>query len=168
MLRKYYKFFSPSYNFFDSLINSYLWLAKPSSFNDPFEFLFNLQNISDDNHQKMHRLKIVNYMDTFGVMCLSSDTNLNSSEHVLMWSHYADIHKGVLLGFDFDYNYDKQEDEHLLTIGNEQLVSRGVTYLPNHEYPIQINSMKDSDIDLMPPDDTKYLVNKILFSKAKH
>jgi hypothetical protein len=35
--------------------------------------------------------------DYIGVFCLSECNNLN-----LMWSHYADSHKGVCLGFDLD------------------------------------------------------------------
>lgn len=41
------------------------------------------------------------YIDFYKILCLSKVNN-----NVLMWSHYADSHKGVVLGFDF--NKDNQ------------------------------------------------------------
>ena len=46
----------------------------------------------------------------FGCLCLSSGGNQSSlPDNLLMWSHYADCHKGFVLGFDSEHPYFHQE-----------------------------------------------------------
>lgn len=68
----------------DILINGYLFLANPQSFNDPFDPVIK----KVDGYDK----------DLFGnikIGCLSANYN-----NVLMWSHYADAHKGICIGYN--------------------------------------------------------------------
>lgn len=165
MLKRFYKYFNVNDYFFDSLTKKYLWFSKPLSFNDPFEFLFCYNNITNPKVHADKRNEINNYMDTFGVLCLSDNNNLEDYDAVLMWSHYANKHTGILLGFDFEYIYDQMEKEHLVTIGSTILPSRKIEYLQGNSYPPKIPA---SPPEAPLPNDIKDIVNKILFSKACH
>jgi hypothetical protein len=124
-----YKFVPISLNTLNLLIKGELWMGFPHNLNDPFEGEFILENFEvlpeDDvlrefyekqldypDYQIKARLEeikkeesIFNYdlsslvkknlKEIYGVSCFSK--NINS---ILMWSHYANCHKGICLVFD--------------------------------------------------------------------
>jgi hypothetical protein len=61
--------------------NKKLYLSSPSDFNDPF----------DCSLDESYRLSFIEW----GIGCFSSHQN-----HILMFSHYADKHRGICIGFD--------------------------------------------------------------------
>lgn len=77
----------------DDLTNNRMKVATIRELNDPFELLgMNLQNKEDRSTFQSWR----NYLaEKFGFLTFSRNWHNN-----LMWSHYADKHKGVCLGFD--------------------------------------------------------------------
>jgi len=119
-----YKYFSINEFIFRTLINNELFFAKPSDFNDPFDSQFNLRLVegskaekqffenleassSEINNLKTPQLNneistnlenslISGTNDLVGVTCFSETEN-----EILMWSHYADKHKGICLKFDW-------------------------------------------------------------------
>lgn len=121
-----YKYFRVNEFLFDTLISNELYFSSISQFNDPYDcyftgiskipvedfkvFLKN-SNISQDLHNKyLHALQshpqelskqlsklFINQLNYIGICCFSKVKN-----NLLMWSHYAESHKGVVLGFDFD------------------------------------------------------------------
>lgn len=78
-------------------------------------------------------------LDAAGVLCLSSDPS-----HILMWSHYADSHRGICLQFECD------PTDHFFSYASN------VSY--SDERP-SVNLISD------PPDQFQ---NKALFTKASH
>lgn len=110
-----------------SLLNETVWLSKPTSFNDPFDCAITLSkdklkesmdhavseiarmhHISKEqiaNHDKLTpqdensyewlRTSLKNTMQEVGVLCLS-----RTPSEILMWSHYADNHKGFCVEYD--------------------------------------------------------------------
>ncbi len=121
-----YKFKPINRYLFDLIVNNEMWFSSPKSFNDPFDCRINLnfQNSSQerideyffkyiyeglDDLAKSHFnrsvprekfQKILNeisieIISNIGVGCFMGD-----KENILMWSHYADSHKGVSLKFD--------------------------------------------------------------------
>ena len=90
-----------------TFIESKLYLAAPSQFNDPFEFKPKRMSWdgpdSDDPQVKQgtdRSLDILYHgvceqLDNYGVCCFSKKRN-----DVLMWSHYSEKHTGACLGFD--------------------------------------------------------------------
>ena len=122
-----YKYLNVSKNLYESLINSELWFASPNSFNDPFDNQYDDQTNWDeesvrayvketmqisgeqinpelvvrkyredpDSYSKFvsENTKII--LSNIGACCFSS-----SPKKILMWSHYADSHKGVCIKFD--------------------------------------------------------------------
>lgn len=105
-----------------SLQNDTLWMSRPCDFNDPFdsvlkedtkclEILYdamvNCNIITSEQRDELNEifslLGIQRLQKTVLVGCLSE-----SNDSILMWSHYADSHKGFCIGYIgnevFDYN----------------------------------------------------------------
>lgn len=74
-----------------NLRNKKLWASKPSVFNDPFELKYKQIGTNPQNDE-LHNL--IEQSKHFKVACLTYDP-LN----ILMWSHYANKHTGICLGF---------------------------------------------------------------------
>lgn len=110
------------------------WCAKPTTFNDPFEFrlktpseavLNKIKGIQDIRNLNPHlddasdveiasigKQYIQNQINNFGIVCFT-ETN----DNILMWSHYSDKHQGICLGFEVEntdhagiYKIDYSED----------------------------------------------------------
>ncbi len=123
---KLYKYCSYSANTLSILINGKVWYSKPADFNDPFDGDFLVDNVcSFDDYIAIFQLDIsgetyeamkAKYCDeqgnlkpeklaeessiagvfkNVGVLCLT--TRWDST---LMWSHYADQHRGLAIQFD--------------------------------------------------------------------
>jgi hypothetical protein len=112
---------------FDMLINGEMWVSSPKDFNDPFDCDINIstkdstqtdiQTYYDKYLSKMcekHEIekiknlnitiaefeKLINFVSKKvlhkkGVACF-----LDNKDNLLMWSHYADSHRGVCMKFD--------------------------------------------------------------------
>jgi len=89
---KLYKYYSVNKDSLSSLINKHVWYSSPDYFNDPFDtkIIENdlLQNLSFQREK---------------IFCLSAINN-----NLLMWSHYADSHKGFCIEFT-EYTIQKLE-----------------------------------------------------------
>lgn len=109
------------------LKNSSLYYSTANEFNDPFELSTNIFEEYDDNYCIENVLKLGNalvndnnknsfrlfkiFTDVWeeqkkqiGITCFSKSP-LNS----LMWSHYAEKHMGVCIGFNFDIEERKDK-----------------------------------------------------------
>jgi len=114
--KTFYKYVSNPEYFLDGF---YIRASQLSALNDPFE-----ANYSDEGLTEYADLLEYNYegfiediekrKHEVGVICFTE-----SKDNLLMWSHYADEHKGCVLGFVFDnknsqllehFNYDPQNN----------------------------------------------------------
>jgi hypothetical protein len=120
---KCYKYRSINKNLIDSLVNSTLYFASRDKLNDPFDsrvdiaqLIENLLNeeIDDEKKKELESIKSQNeffidfengYKD-FGICSLSME-----ADNTLMWSHYADEHRGVALYFDMPESFLNNPDE---------------------------------------------------------
>lgn len=75
----------------ENLKNKILWSSRPEVFNDPFDMQY--LKIGDSNKEGNY-YSFFNRLHQHKIVCLTSNP-LNT----LMWSHYADKHRGMLLGF---------------------------------------------------------------------
>lgn len=102
---KLYKFHTINKNLIWSLSNSKSWYSKLLYLNDPFEAFF------EDNTESTVYKK---FKERLCILSLSKNR-----EEILMWSHYADEHRGICLEFDcieddnfksstFHINYDNK------------------------------------------------------------
>jgi hypothetical protein len=144
---KLYKYCPFNTNFLSILINRKIWYGKPSEFNDPFDGEFNVDvNCTLDEFIETFQLDtgkypremieklycdqnglikqdivkehstIVEVYRNIGVLSLTPH-----KKKVLMWSHYANEHRGVAIGFRIKedvpvvkVNYQKSLPEHKL------------------------------------------------------
>ncbi len=90
-----------------------LKLSKPSELNDPFEFSFRFQE-QDRAGYVEHQKYLKAWDNVAGLACFSlagidypKRTVEDTRSEILLWSHYADHHKGVRIGFALDKDYDE-------------------------------------------------------------
>lgn len=93
-----------------------LRISQIDRMNDPFELL---SVRMDGKHERfVFRLLREYLVKTYGVICMGKHWT-----SPLMWSHYADHHKGVCLGFDvpegkaLQMNYEPERLRHLIKMG---------------------------------------------------
>lgn len=108
---KIFKYQAVNKNSLSGLEQGKLWASKPAHFNDPFEFrlkrsstpkgLKNLRkenpHLTDLSDEKLLNMAISEYEEKISNMGVISFTE--SPQNILMWSHYADEHKGICLEF---------------------------------------------------------------------
>ena len=93
--------FVPTKHGLDDIQNRRLKIARIEELNDPFEMWAVAQE--DPTLRKAFRKTKNELAQKFGVVCLSL-----SWDNPLLWSHYADRHRGLVLGFDVDTNLLKK------------------------------------------------------------
>ncbi|WP_415376665.1 DUF2971 domain-containing protein [Patiriisocius sp. Uisw_017] len=115
---------------YKTLINSELWFAAPTSFNDPFDCQINDQTNWTDNNIRNYVSRtnsigidpedvvqanqqtpgsfnqfftnhLKKTLSKIGVTCF-----LQKPDNLLLWAHYSDSHKGVCLKFDITKDPD--------------------------------------------------------------
>ncbi len=89
---KLFKFYSVNKNSISSLVNKFAWYSSPNDFNDPFDTA-----LIDNDY-----LRLINFNNE-KILCLTE-----SRDNFLMWSHYADCHRGFCVEFE-DYTDEELE-----------------------------------------------------------
>ncbi|MBS9930327.1 DUF2971 domain-containing protein [Vibrio alginolyticus] len=112
-----YKYLSPTIPIFD---NQLVGFSTRSLLNDPFEILptsdaflklrdenkkefFPLLEFSDGYERLHNPFWCGEFFKRFGVLCLTE-----TKSNLLMWSHYADSHRGFVVGFDVSHPFFNQ------------------------------------------------------------
>jgi len=122
-----FKFRAVNKNLLRSLVDNSIYFAKPNDLNDPFDcrvdVLRSLENAiikcpseSRGNLQKLRQMhgfmeEVQADLHEFGVCSFSLELN-----NPLMWSHYADGHRGLCLLYSFSEAYFYQNDDRILGI----------------------------------------------------
>lgn len=126
MISIVYKYFRINQYLYDTLISNQLYFSSIGQFNDPYDcHLAILDKITEDDFKTFLKVAFkdadtqTKYLEAFrkkpdefvepfigmyrgwlkyvGICCFTK-----GKENVLLWSHYADSHRGVCLGFDFE------------------------------------------------------------------
>jgi tetratricopeptide (TPR) repeat protein len=92
--RTLYKFREVNNTLIKSLKKNTIYFNNPTRFNDPFDCL--LYRFPHYNKSKPFK----QVMDKIKLFCLS-DTN----DSILLWSHYANSHKGIAIGYKITEDY---------------------------------------------------------------
>ena len=133
-----YKYFSFNENALSCLINNELWVSAPNQFNDPFDSLLTL----DFNNSEIQSL-FEAYLQKKAVCCFS-----RNKTNILMWSHYADHHKGFCIGIDWpeleksellsEVNYSENflnlDIDRFLNLGEDCKINKEWERLLTHKY----------------------------------
>lgn len=136
-----------------------LKFTNPSEFNDPFDCdieLLQFENIgkldqhvfddyaelkkmypllSFDNFLKLYEPSINKKIESTSVCCFSSNENIGN---ILMWSHYANKHKGIC--FQFDNNFEKK----FIDLDVEEELSEGKV---NYHFDGKLNYLAENKKD---------------------
>lgn len=117
---KYFKYRFINKNLIDSLVSGSLYFALPSNLNDPFDCQIDIKKsasfaASKVSGMKREILQIISTLDKFGDEIQRRMTKIGvcsfslNMEESLLWSHYADEHRGVCLMYEFTENFFLEE-----------------------------------------------------------
>jgi len=100
-----YRYTSWDDNTKNSLEERYFWFSKPTNFNDPFDCNMDRLLSSDFGRKHLRIEDLKASTDNFGVLCFTKKTPLKvigdkGYNNLHFWSHYANFHKGISLGFE--------------------------------------------------------------------
>lgn len=130
---KFYKYQKLDKNSLINLAIKKNWIADPLLFNDPFEFgigdIFSLNSSGKlellDKEKFLIREKYIENINNAGVICYS-----NSDYNSLLWSHYADHHKGICLVFDVN---NEERLKHLRKVEYSNKIFKPVFETDSHK-----------------------------------
>jgi hypothetical protein len=88
-----------------------LGFRKPEFFNDPFELTALSNSVGPANKQETLKIRIDQLRDQVAVLCLT-----RSAFNPLMWAHYADQHKGFVIGYDTSGPFLNSPEYNLITV----------------------------------------------------
>lgn len=101
----FYKYRDINIYTINSLIEKGIYKSDPKNFNDPFDPIFKIDDLNSEIlKEKLKDIKIVSLS--------------KNCDNYLMWSHYANSHKGICLGYKINKN----------KLGNENVVFCKVKY----------------------------------------
>lgn len=155
-----------------ALINNKIWLAHPSTVNDPFDSVFYYKDIKVSELQKVNlkgnQEKVTNFNNKTKRYLAVNFNNFfisSFSEHsncILMWSHYADSHKGFCVKYKVRKYIKEHEDKTI------NLSLHKVTYPPvlNSEYD-PLSNFKQSSKGVDESKQNTLAILGFLSSKAK-
>ena len=122
-----FKFRSIDKYLLKSLVNSEIYFARPNHLNDPFDCRVNIRQslenaISKSSSPTRERLeqlrglseildKVQSDIAALGVCSFS-----HALENPLLWSHYADAHRGICLTYRFSKQFFYENADHILGI----------------------------------------------------
>lgn len=93
------------------LMNKEITLVHPSEFNDPFDTLILHWTKRFEKHciEKQHIKPYKSSFDYYRVRSFVKDvSNTKAYKNILMWSHYANGHKGYCVKYIFDEDFDSK------------------------------------------------------------
>lgn len=113
--------------------NNYLTFGNPKNFNDPMDPILrewlNLRKKRSRSSRDKQLFKLLNNcIDNLRICCLSKKDSKSDDVFLnpLMWSHYADSHKGICIQYEItkDTLEAHNNDEHILRIGSVKYRNR--------------------------------------------
>ncbi len=113
---RYFKYRFINKNLIDSLVNGSLYFALPSKLNDPFDCQIDLRKSAKYAASKSSGVKQEILLKIAGTDTFVDDIQLRmtkigvcsfslSLEESLLWSHYADEHRGICLLYEFTESF---------------------------------------------------------------
>ena len=167
---RYFKYRFINKNLIDSLVNESLYFALPSNLNDPFDCRIDIRKsanfaASKVSGMKREILRKISTLDDYGdeiqrrmmkIGVCSFSLNLEES---LLWSHYADEHRGVCLTYEFTENF-------LLDKANEVVGVSEIEYGENALSDWMIENIPDQIEDVFYDDFTTELLKRVLIVKG--
>ncbi|MCQ2303937.1 MAG: DUF2971 domain-containing protein [Bacteroidales bacterium] len=122
------------------IVNDEITVTSPKLMNDPFDSVFTLW-ASEENFKKIcsepkHVPFLVESFNSFRIRSFTRARNCNS---ILMWSHYADEHKGICLKYRLSPHFIKQKE----TENNVHMYLKNISYL-NKNVSLDVKSLNSN------------------------
>lgn len=119
------------------LINGTLTVCRPTKLNDPYDTLLLKwgEIVRQNKSQKPHASLLCDSFNAYRIrsFCKLKDKNGRSAvTNVLMWSHYADEHRGFCIEYKFNKKFFVTEDRRTVRFKDIQY--------HKHEDPINLNT----------------------------
>jgi hypothetical protein len=129
------------------LINKQLTLCRPKMMNDPFDTIVMIwsepERMAQTCKDKPHIIPYSKAFEYYRIRSFSIGENNDEDsplKKILMWSHYADSHKGFCIKYEFKGKFLKNCDE-------KKLINIILKKSDYGDTPIKLNT-KDIDLDL--------------------
>lgn len=106
ILYKYYNYTAGK----DALKSQNFGFRKPKFFNDPFELTALSNNVDVVENSMAFKGRVDQIKDQVVILCLT-----RSAFNPLMWAHYADAHRGFVIGYDVSGPFLNSPDYNLVT-----------------------------------------------------
>ena len=153
-----YKYRPINKNTIESLINNTLYFSPPKEFNDPFDTNVKVDFIGSPGSEikKVYKIKGLTIPDVVYDDVLKDSGNVNKhiemlnesdsdfyhkysmmccfskkKDNLLMWSHYANSHKGIVLGFKVYTPNNNSKDHYILDFDDERFKGLTSSYAKN-------------------------------------
>lgn len=138
------------------LINNELTLVHPKEFNDPFDTLIYhwIEGIDSRCKEKKHVPIYKKSFEYYRVRSFVKDKSQNKAyKNILMWSHYANNHKGICIKYKFQKPFTERT--------NCNMYFRPITYVNNkHKVNLNIGPI-DSELSYCTKNSTWKYENEI-------
>ena len=144
-----YKFRELNKTTYEMLINHELWCASPESLNDPFDAQFDYElygrrvSATCDEHAKQTAYQASRFFKNVGICAFCKEKS-----NQVMWSHYADEHKGLCIEFDLRKILDQNPDLSVsnVTYQSELPESKLVKTFPPTDSALYVSSVVDKSV----------------------
>ena len=164
------KYVAASVHDLENLSNKQIVCVSPKKFNDPIDTYFYFSD--DDCFKKSKKILTQEIMDTIRISCFINQKgiyekrkgNKLTSNEILMWTHYADAHKGICLEYqvpigDFGFIEGKPFDK-------SKIILQKINYIENLATDFEA-LFSDSEDEKYTETNFEYLLGTCFFTKDK-
>ncbi|AGR69657.1 DUF2971 domain-containing protein [Burkholderia pseudomallei] len=141
----------------ESLVNSHLYFAKPAQLNDPFDCQLDLRRSFARaassmppgerrrflelalNHGDKFLEQWKRNFENFGICSFSLELTAENGSS-LMWSHYADQHRGICLLYRFPASFLENPDNRIFGVDTVKYYDDGMTNWLKNDAPLEMES----------------------------
>lgn len=133
-----YNYTSININTIKSILNEQLWLSHTNSFNDPVD--------PSIKQFKKYKEDYDYLLDSIKIGCLTT-----KNDNTLMWSHYADKHRGICIEYDIGKIYEKDNliinkvNYNIPIITNKSIADNEILEIDNINRLIELFSIKSNE-----------------------
>ncbi|MCF2659847.1 DUF2971 domain-containing protein [Parabacteroides distasonis] len=131
----------------DDLINNKITVSPSKKMNDPFDSIINLwgsdEQLKETCKEHKHIKNLSRSFDYFRIRSFCNGETEEALENLLMWSHYADEHRGYCIKYKLSKHFIKQDENDSF----EHMFLKPIIYRKDEE-KVDISGMTSINTDL--------------------
>lgn len=129
------------------LINSEITVSPSKNMNDPFDSIINLWGTKElleiTCKEPRHIKSLSRSFDYFRIRSFCNGKTIRALKNILMWSHYADNHRGYCIKYKLSKHFIKQDENDSF----EHMFLKPIIYRKDED-KVDISEMKTINTDL--------------------